>query len=273
MSPVSDDPPAPPNDDPPIGSPPVADEPPRADLHGAPPAWSPEQPPYTPTPGAPPPYAPAPPPGEPLSPWVHIWTRPRAVMRQILDGDPRRMVHRLAILGGVAAALGANVNLPGMQVPLPIVIVCKVVFGVVGALIGLYLFSALVLMTGRWLGGRGTFVTVRSALAWSNVPVIWAALLWLPLLVYLGWDAFNINRDALLADPIGLMLLVPIGLATAVVVVWRCVILCKIVGEAHGFSAWHSLGAFCIAILIVAIPVGILAMTFLLLGLAVLGSH
>jgi Yip1 domain len=273
MSSISDDPPAPPNDDPPLWPPPVAAEPPRADQQGAPPAWSPEQPPYTPSSQAPPPYPPTPAPGEPLSPWVHIWTRPRAVMRQILDGDPRRMVHRLAILGGVAAALGANVNLPGMQIPLTAVIVCKLVFGVVGALLGLYLFSALVLMTGRWLGGRGTFVTVRSALAWSNVPVIWAAILWLPLLVYMGWDAFNINRDAMLTDPIGLMLLVPIGVATAVVVVWRCVILCKIVGEAHGFSAWHSLGAFLIAILLVAIPVGIIVTAFVLLGFALLGSH
>jgi hypothetical protein len=277
MSSAFDDPPgAPPNDDRPAWPPPVAAEPPRVEPPYAPPISTP--PPYAPSTSTPPPYAsphsyaPPPTPGEPLSPWVHIWTRPRAVMRQILDGNPRRMVHRLAILGGVAAGLGANVNLPGIQIPLPVVIVCKLVVGVLVGLIGLYVAGGLVLMTGRWLGGRGDFVAVRSALAWSNVPVIWAALLWLPLFVYLGWDAFNINRDMMLVDPIGLMLMVPIGIATVVVVIWRVVILCKVVGEAHRFSAWHSLGAFLIAILIVLVPIGIMIGMFALLGLALLGS-
>lgn len=266
MSSAFDDPPAPPNDAPPPWTPPDAAEPPRV------------EPPYAPSSSMSPPYAPPPAytppaPGEPLSPWVHIWTRPRAVMRQILDTNPRRMVHRLAILGGVAAGLGTNVNLPGIPIPLPVVIVCKLVIGVVGGLIGLYIGGGLVLMTGRWLGGRGDFVAVRSALAWSNVPVIWAALLWLPLLVYLGWDAFNINKDLMLVDPIGLMLTIPIAILTVVVVFWRIVILCKVVGEAHRFSAWHSLGAFLISFLIVGIPIGIMIGMFALLGLALLGSN
>ena len=266
-SPAFDDPPpAPPNADPPHRPPPVAADPPPAEP--PPPIAAPPLS-YSP----PPAYAPPPAPGEPLSPWVHIWTRPRAVMRQILDADPRRMVHRLAILGGVAAGLGANVNLPGIPIPLSVVIVCKLVIGVLGGLIGLYVAGGLVLMTGRWLGGRGDFVAVRSALAWSNVPVIWAALLWLPLFVYLGWDAFNINKDLMLVDPIGLMLMIPIGIVTVVVLVWRIVILCKLVGEAHRFSAWHSLGAGLIAILIVAVPVGIIVGMFALLGLALLGSN
>jgi hypothetical protein len=261
MSPTFDDPPAPPDDNPPDEPPQHAAEPPRIDSAEAPPPY------------APPSYAAPPAPGEPLSPWVHIWTRPRAVMRQILATDPRRMVHRLAILGGVSAGLSANVNLPGIQIPLPAVIVCKLLVGVLGGLIGLYVGGGLVLMTGRWLGGRGSFVTVRSALAWSNVPVIWAALLWLPLFVYLGWDAFNINKDLMLVDPIGLMLMVPLGIVTVVVVIWRVVILCKLVGEAHGFSAWHSLGAFLIAGLIVLVPIGIMIGMFALLGLALLGSN
>ena len=44
-------------------------------------------------------------PAETLVPWVSIWTRPRASLRQVLDGDPRRAVFRLAALGGVAGAL------------------------------------------------------------------------------------------------------------------------------------------------------------------------
>ena len=40
--------------------------------------------------------------GEPSSPWLSIWTRPRATLRLILATDPRRGVFRLAALGGIA---------------------------------------------------------------------------------------------------------------------------------------------------------------------------
>jgi hypothetical protein len=260
MSPFPEDPPEPPPqpvfsawpDEPPI----VVSDPVVA-----------EGPVASPAPIAPPaPVAPT----EPLNPWLHIWTRPRAVTRQILDTDPRRLVHLIAMLAGIAQFLGWNPpDLPGFTLPLPAVIGLKIVLGALSGLLGLYLFSALVLMTGRWLGGRGRFVGVRAATAWASVPVIWGAMLWLPLLACLGWEALNLDTDTLAGDPVGLLLLVPIGLLTVIVGIWRFVIYLKAVGEAHGFSAWQAFGALLIAIVLVVIPIVAMgAMAALFLGLA-----
>lgn len=257
MSPVTDDPPPPPV--PP--EPPVVQEPPT---------WG------TP-PGAAPPYV-APPftagPQAPLSPWTAIFTRPRAVMRQILDRDPSRGVHLLALGGGILETLGSDTRvLSHFGMPLGSIIAVKVMLGAVAGILLLYTGSGLLLLTGRWLGGKGSFVEVRSATAWSNVPIFWSALLWLPLLGYLGFEAFNLDVDSMRGDPVGLLLLVPIGIAGFVLVIWRLVIYCKCLGEAHRFSAWHSLGAALIAALLVGIPLGILAALVIAVGgLALLGG-
>jgi hypothetical protein len=247
-------PPVPPSPaDPPIWTPPSTDAPP----------WS----------SAPPPVPPAAPPAESLSPWTHIWTQPRAVMRQILDSDPHRLVHVLAMLSGIVEALGLRVPAPPV-VPIGALLAFKVVMGAFGGVIVLYIFSGLVLMTGRWFGGRGSFTSVRAATAWSAVPAIWSALLFLPLVVYLGWEALNLDRTRLLGDPAGMALLVPTGMVLLVVAIWRFVIYLKCVGEAHGFSAWHSLGAAFIAGILFAIPCTIVVVAAVVLfGVALLSGH
>jgi hypothetical protein len=253
MSPSPEDPPPPV-----VSEPPVVQEP--LPSYAAPDPF-----------GAPPPFPPPPLPGAtphgPLNPWTAIFTRPRAVMRQILDGDPSRRVHVLAIAGGIVEALGSDVRLLSrLGLPLTSIIAVKVTTGAMAGLLALYVGSGLLLLTGRWLGGKGSFVAVRSATAWANVPAIWSALLWLPLLGYLGFEAFNLDMDSLRSDHIGLLLLVPIGIAGFVLLVWRIVIFCKCMGEAHHFSAWHSLGAILIACLLVGIPLAVMVVLAITVG-------
>jgi hypothetical protein len=181
-------------------------------------------------------------------------------MRQILATDPKRMVHVLAVVGTLVRMLGANLPNGGPfgRPSLSTIVTMKIVFGIAGGLLGLYIGSAMLTMTGRWLGGRGSFVSVRAASAWANVPLIWGGLLWLPVFGYLGTEALNFDPTRLLEDPAGLALMVPVGLVETVLAVWYLVVALKCVGEAHGFSAWRALGAALIGIVILTIPFAIL---------------
>jgi len=248
-------------DDPPLPPPPDSQE-------AAPPVIAPS--PWSTAPQT----APAPP-AERLSPWVSIFTKTRATMRQILDENPRRLVHLLAMLGGVAETIGSHIpDMPPFFTPsLGVLLVVKVILGAIVGLAALYLFGAAVWLTGRMLGGKGTFVDVRAATAWSNVPAFWGVLLLLPLLAYLGTGALNLDPQSLLGDPAGLILLVPIGIAGIVLFFWRIVIYCKCIGEAHRFSAWHGFGAALIALVILSIPIAVMTVMALALGgLAALGT-
>lgn len=228
--------------------------------YGTPPAPEPAAPPVVgygyelPPPPAATPTAPGAP-QQPLNPWFSIWVMPRATMRQILDTNPSRFVHILAMLGGIVEVMRSNLPNPPFDLELGTMIWVKAIVGALGGLFALYLWSLLIWMTGRWLGGRGTFVGIRAAVAWSNVLLIWSAMLWLPLVAYLGMEAFNLDPQTMLEDPAGLLLLIPLGLMALAVGVWWIVVLLKCLGEAHRFSAWHSLGASFIACIIFAIPV------------------
>ena len=235
---------------------------------------SPPPPPvYNPPPAVPPPVAaPAGRAQDDLNPWFSIWIMPRATMRQILDTNPRRLVHVLAILGGIIEAMGSHIPRHLLNLDLGPIVAIKIVSGVCAGLLVLYLASFMLWMTGKWVGGLGSFVAVRAVVGWSNVPRIWIALLWLPLLAYMGTEALNFDPERLLEDPSGLLLMIPIGMMAVAAFVWRFIILLKCLGEAHGFTAWHSFGAVIITVVLLGIPIVMLAaVVFALFGMA--GLH
>jgi len=243
---------------PPDGSPPVAPERPPA---------------YPPSLGPPPlpPLAFAPLAVEDdgdLVPWVHIWTRPRAVVRRILRTDPSRGSWSLPLLSGLlqgiffgmlAAARAEEQFGFRHALVLPFGLAAGVVFAPLLGVLFLNINAFLVQWTGEWLGGRGDFASVRAGLAWALVPGIWAALLWLPRLALLGGQAFltepsNLEGDIAVGAFLGIL-----QLFEAVLAVWAFAILCKCIGEAHGVSAWRGLWTQVLALLIPGCAVGLIA--------------
>lgn len=214
------------------------------------------------------PFPPSPPgPFEPASPWLSIWTRPRATLRLILDTDPRRGVFRLAAAGGITEFLNFATR-PGLgdTFSIPVLLVLALAGGAVGGILGIFIFSSLVSLTGRWLGGRGGTVEVRAALAWASVPGIWGLLLWLPRAALLGEETFHALPAGIQGNPAAVLLYGLLQILNVLIGLWGFAISLKCIGEAHGFSAWRGLGAFVLAVLFVAVPIGLMALAVQSLG-------
>lgn len=192
---------------------------------------------------------------QPLDPWLSMWTRPRATVRQILDTDPNRGVLLLAVLSGIlssfSSAAGGSV---GDLVPLPIIIVACVVIGAVSGLIGLFISGAVLAWVGRQLGGNGDARSVRTAIAWATVPTIWTGTLLIPELILFGQELFSSTAPRIAANPILALTLLLFGLVEIFVGIWAFVVFLHSLGEAHGFSAWRALGTLILASLFMAIP-------------------
>ncbi len=245
----------------------------------------PDTPPDGPPPAYPPSFDPPPPPAfvfappvpmddGPLVPWVHIWTRPRAVVRSILRTDPSRGTWSLPLLSGLvqgtffglyAAARAEEQFGFSHALVLPFGLAAGLAFAPLLSVLFLNLNALLVQWTGKWLGGRGDFASVRTGLAWSLVPGIWAALLWLPRLALLGGQAFQTEPPNLEGDFAAGAFLGILGLCQAVIGVWALAILCKCIGEAHGISAWRGLWAQILALLIPCLAVGLVTVAVLAL--------
>jgi len=196
---------------------------------------------------------------EPLVPWISIWARPRATLRQILDDDPRRHVFRLAALGGIADALQVSVT-SGLGDTLSPLLSLAVALagGALGGILFLFVSTGLILVCGRWLGGRGGTTQIMAAVAWSNVPEIWGLLLWLPRAALLGEEVFRAAPSRIEGNPPAALFFGLLMMAQTIFGLWGFVVALKCIGEAHQFSAWRALGTLVLVVLLAGVPLVLL---------------
>ena len=190
------------------------------------------------------------------SPYLTIWTAPRATIRQIVDRNPRYHVIFLIVLGTEAAVAGGLLTgLPGGPHALGttlapetaryiwrLLIAGMMVAGPLFAVISLYASGALMRWAGGVLGGTATSVEVRAAIAWSSIPSIAAAAL---NVVGLAIGVISVPVQPQRFE--GLRTVTAQFNAFSIIFVilafWRTVIFLKCLSEVHRFSAWRALGA------------------------------
>lgn len=194
-----------------------------------------------------------------LNPWLSMWTQPRATIQQIIDTNPERLVLLLAALSGCSQALDrASMQNMGDNMAWPTICLIAATLGAVTGIIGLYIGGALIRWTGSWLGGQATSQSVRAALAWASVPVIWALLLWIPELAIFGQEMFTSETPVLAQSPSKALVLMGFGLVQIVIGIWAIVVMLKCIGQVQGFSAWKALGNLVLAALLLTVPVLVL---------------
>ena len=188
-----------------------------------------------------------------LNPWFSIWTQPRLTMRMVLDSDPTRMVLLLAMIGGFANALDrASVQSGGDVMSVPVIFAIAAIGGPIFGLIQLYLGGLLVRWTGGWIGGKGSPEGIRAAIAWPNVPLIWALLLWIPELLLYGDEMFRSVTPRMEENWLPALVF---GAAEMTIGVWTIVIFVICLSEVQGFSVWRALGNAVLSVLVILVPV------------------
>jgi hypothetical protein len=194
------------------------------------------------------------------NPWLMMWVRPRATIRAIVDSDPKRLNVLLVSIAGIHVALDEFSGLQlGSSLSIPAIFALSVVVGPV-VLLGLwYLMAILLKWTGGWIGGTASLVNIRSATAWSYVPYVLLALLWIPKLLVFGPDLFTGSLETFRGDLVQSAIYFALLLVQVVVSVWYVFIYCKALGEVQGFSAWKAFGNSLLAALVLIVPIIVIA--------------
>lgn len=187
-----------------------------------------------------------------LNPWLSIWFKPRATIRQILATDPHKHVIPLATLSGVIQTFEtASRRHLGDHMPFIEVFLLCVVFGPLIGILGLYVSGAVMTWCGSKLGGQGTPQAVRTAIAWSTIiPSLAGGFLLILSLMLLGEKFFASTRPILDANPALSLVFLGVALLRMLIGLWGVVIFLHSIGEAHGFSVWRALGAAVFAIML-----------------------
>ena len=91
------------------------------------------------------------------------------------------------------------------------------------------------------LGGKGSFQTVRAAVAWSNVPNFVTVLMWVVLLMVFGAQVFNRNFSEMQFVGYRAGILFLVMLVESIVSIWGFIILLSTLREVQGFSIWKAI--------------------------------
>jgi len=213
-----------------------------------------------------------------LNPWISMWTKPRATIRQIVAADPRRLVLALAAIAGISEGFDVASNAREFLDAriLPEALSLAAVSGAILGICGLYVCAAVVRWTGLWIGGQASALHIRAAIAWSSLPVVWIAPLWLPMAALYGQELFTNKAPALDAtlggQPAMALSLLCFYLAGFVAELWAFVLLLKSLGQVQGFSAWKALGNLILAALLLCLAVFVLVIVSIIVVGALMSS-
>lgn len=190
---------------------------------------------------------------------VTILYRPRATVRRILASS-HRWTSEIIVLACICSSLpdkdvrSLNMALPDLGLTSSLALVLLVVIlGAVIWLLGVYVFSWMVALAAKSIGGAGEISDVRAALAWSLVPLIWSAFPRIAETLYLrrfSMEHVQLQDSQALLEFIkqgGCTLAVVVISFKIVIFVWTLFIASAAVGEALHLSTAEGLGAISLA--------------------------
>jgi hypothetical protein len=191
-----------------------------------------------------------------LNPWKTIWFQPRETVRQVLDAsfENKFMFWLLVIAGGVVLGINrASMNHLGDQAPsLSAVLLQGAAGGIVWGLLFVFIAGMILALVGKSLGGQAKAKEVRIAIAYSWIPHIYGALLWIPALLLFGIENFTSETPGIESGSIKNFAYYALSSVDFILGVWTIVIFIQCLAEAHRFSAWKSIFTVVISLVILA---------------------
>ncbi|MFO0013388.1 MAG: Yip1 family protein [Planctomycetota bacterium] len=197
-----------------------------------------------------------------------VWFAPRATVRRIVSVNPTLYVLPFVCLAGIGSALDrASLRNLGDQTSLPAILTIAVILGPLGGLLGWWIGSHLIRISGAWIGGIADSEAIRTALAWASLPNVLALFLWIPQLALFGSENFTTDTPQIDSQPGLLVALMVIGVLELTLGIWTLVLLCNMIAEVQNYrSAWKGLGNLILAglllfgaILGIVIPIALLS--------------
>jgi len=184
-----------------------------------------------------------------------MWINPRATIQQIVDTSPEHLVLFLAAVVGFSNGLDqASARCVGDTLPLPMIFLIALIAGPVGGVIGLYISGALIYWTGTWIGGNASSQNIRAAIAWSQIPMIWGLLLWIPALALFGEELFTTEMPTVTASPSMAFSLLIYTVVELAVGLWTLVVFIQCLAQVQGFSVWKVVGNLLLSVLVILPP-------------------
>lgn len=115
-----------------------------------------------------------------INPWIGIWRRPRETLIYAWQHLLESYIHRIYMLAGLLFMLAARLPEWYTIAPHPIGVMVQILmFAPMGGIFAGYLFAGVLKMVGKWMGKVVPSEHTRCMVAWSDLPFIAAAAVFL----------------------------------------------------------------------------------------------
>ena len=177
------------------------------------------------------------------NPWLTIWAHPRETIAGIISKNPNKDLWWLSAIYGFSSLLNIfQTFLVGKHLELFVIFLIVLVLCPLWGYLNLSIWSWVVAFTGKWLKGAGNFQVVRSAYAWSCVPLLINVPIWILLTFLFGSQLFsNFSEHPLLTNG-QVTLLFCLLLLRVTGVIWSIVIYVNALAEVQKFSILRAIG-------------------------------
>jgi hypothetical protein len=216
--------------------------------------------------------------------WLTIWTSPRITVRKLADaGDEEKGLVLAALVGALYGYQQFTLGKPLFEPDLlslrkfwPAVAATSGFAGAVVNLVFVYVGGGVFPWVGRFFGARSASNEVRTALCWSQAPLLALGavvfVLNLPLNILYGdprSPGFGPHLDAWISQWPGLtptiVFIALIGFSI-VAVLWFVVVFVASVAEVLNLGLWRALGTIVLAFPLSSVLASLLAILFMRLS-------
>lgn len=137
---------------------------------------------------------------EPIRPLKDVWLRPRAVFRELANQPIGLADYLLAAVQGIATSIMVyRTQLSGTGATPAQILESSLIFGPLGGLISVYLFSAIYGRLGVRAGGKFARNQVFHVLAYGGIPVAASLIFWILTALVVG-EAAIVDKPAVELD-------------------------------------------------------------------------
>lgn len=189
------------------------------------------------------------------NPWISIWTCPRKTISEIVAENPKRDFWVLAFIYGFVALLNLFQSLEiGNSIQFFAILLLSVIFAVPWGWLVFTVWSWVILWIGKLLKGQGSFHQMRAAFAWSCVPLLANALLWIVLILGFGNSLFQNFSESQQIRTGHAVFLFCVLIAKVAFTIWSLIIYINALAVVQKFSiarsifnivfSWFAIGIF-----------------------------
>jgi hypothetical protein len=195
-----------------------------------------------------------------LNPFVSMLLKPRKTIQQLLHSYDAGIVFILILIASIAKSFDLSSFLSlGNDHKILYIILFAISFGFVRALFVYTIFARLLTNIGNSLGGKATIERVRSALAWSSIPIIWAILLWIPDIVILKGNIFKYEFLNDVYSTLEVFTYYGISVLELIITIWSFMIFLVCLSEAQKLSMKKAFWSVFLLTLLIVVPIGAIA--------------